>query len=463
MQALLHSTTIDPPAHLEGRSWARTAPAMSPSTAEFRPGMALLVLILVAITFVADLLLPLGVAGGVPYVAPVLMTMWLPARRYLLPMACVCSVLTIAGFFLSAPGVSTWAALTNRSIAVLAIWTVALVALERGRIEEALAESEAKIRAVLATTTDGILTLEGDGRIVSVNPAGARIFGHSETTLVAHPFGRLLGPADRARFERDAGGYLDDISAEQDATHEAVGRRSDGTTFPVELAVVPLALPTGVRYTVTARDLSKQRVLEQHLLRTSEEERRAVGHDLHEELGQTLTGLNLIGRQLARRLETHNAEEAREAADLASLLHEADVLALRLFEVLLPVDAQGGLAEALTRLVEDAASRHGVPCTITHRGALPTVEALHAAQLYRIVQELVYGAIQTGRVSAIELETGTHGRDAHVAIHLRGPGMSDPASWSETLQAVRYRAKVIGKQLDVAFPEAHELRVSCSL
>ena len=429
--------------------------------AERRPGLVLLIALLIGVIFGVDLLLPLGIAGGVPYVAPVLVAMWLSDRRFVIPTAMVCSFLTVVGFLLSSPGAPFWAVIPNRILAILAVWTVALLLLERKRIEEALAESEATTRAVLATTADGILALDGEGRIVSVNPAAERIFGYAEAELVSQPLSVLLGPADKAPFEQDASAYLQAVSSETTAMHEVVGQRKEGTAFPLELVLVPHAMEAGTRYTATVRDISERRLLEQHLLRATEEERQVIGYGLHEELGQSLTGLNLISRHLAHRLEDQQAVEAHEAADLAALLHEADALALRLFETLVPVQAKGGLPEALSQLVHEAAGQHGVPCTVELGDMIPPVNELHATQLYRIVQDLVDWSLHRGRVHHITLQIGSSDDDNILAVRLQGSTLPDD-EWTEVVQRLTYRTRLIGARIRVCSPEEQELLVTCS-
>ncbi len=69
-----------------------------------------------------DLLLPLGFAGGVPYVLLVLLALKTPSRNTALGLAAAGSVLAIVGFLLSEPGAGLWVDLTNRVVALLAIW-----------------------------------------------------------------------------------------------------------------------------------------------------------------------------------------------------------------------------------------------------------------------------------------------------------------------------------------------------
>lgn len=89
--------------------------------------------------FFFDLSLPLGVAGGVPYVAIVLIGIWLPRCWHTVGLAVSVSVLTGLGYFLSEPGSALWIVLTNRALALFAIWVTAILLLLRKRTEEELA------------------------------------------------------------------------------------------------------------------------------------------------------------------------------------------------------------------------------------------------------------------------------------------------------------------------------------
>ncbi len=85
---------------------------------------------------VFDVSLPLGVAGGVPYVVLVLVGLWLPGRKTVLWLAALGSVLTITGYFLSEPAGTPWMVLTNRALALFAIWATAVLAYQRLAAEE---------------------------------------------------------------------------------------------------------------------------------------------------------------------------------------------------------------------------------------------------------------------------------------------------------------------------------------
>ena len=83
-----------------------------------------------------DLLIPLGVADSVPYIAVVLLSLRHGQRRFTVMMAVFCSVLTIIGFFFSPPGGEMWKVLANRALALFAIWVTAVLTLQRKALEE---------------------------------------------------------------------------------------------------------------------------------------------------------------------------------------------------------------------------------------------------------------------------------------------------------------------------------------
>ncbi|VAX23933.1 hypothetical protein MNBD_NITROSPINAE01-545 [hydrothermal vent metagenome] len=104
-------------------------------------------LVLATVIFALDLSMPLGVAGGVPYVALVLLALLAPRRRYVIIAALVGTVLTVAGWLLSPPGGVSWVVTTNRFLAMFAIWVTAILGLNRRVFEERM--SKAKMEAEL--------------------------------------------------------------------------------------------------------------------------------------------------------------------------------------------------------------------------------------------------------------------------------------------------------------------------
>ena len=87
-------------------------------------------LFLALIIFAIDLQIPLGVAGGVPYIAVVLIASWSKDTRVIIYLAILCTLLTLLGFYFSPSGGELWKVLSNRALALFAIWTTAILTLK---------------------------------------------------------------------------------------------------------------------------------------------------------------------------------------------------------------------------------------------------------------------------------------------------------------------------------------------
>lgn len=98
--------------------------------------------------FAIDSLIPLGVAGGVPYILIILISLWSHRRKLPVYMAIAGSILTIVGFFSSPTGGVLWQVLTNRTLALFAIWTVLILSAQRRTIHEEKEDALLQVKAL---------------------------------------------------------------------------------------------------------------------------------------------------------------------------------------------------------------------------------------------------------------------------------------------------------------------------
>ena len=241
------------------------------------------------------------------------------------------------------------------------------------------------------------------------------------------------------------------------------------------LGVSEVQLPGEIVFTGIVRDLSEQRRLEQEVLRVSDEERRRIGQDLHDGLGQMLTGVGMLAEGAARRLSRAGDAEAEHVREIADLIRESDRYARSLARGLVPVELeQGGLRGALERLTLHAERLFGVTCTLTYPDG-PNADLLdnpeRSIHLYRIAQEAVSNAAQHGRAEHVAV--ALHVDDRHVALTIsdNGIGMPDaptaPTDQSALrgmgLRIMRYRARILGAALDIGPVAGGGTIVSCVL
>ncbi len=91
--------------------------------------------------FFIDISLPLGVAGGVPYVTLFLLSLWSPTRFFIISMGILGTTLTMVGYFVSPEGGEMWMVITNRFLAMSAIWVAAILTLYHKESEQKAVET----------------------------------------------------------------------------------------------------------------------------------------------------------------------------------------------------------------------------------------------------------------------------------------------------------------------------------
>ena len=195
----------------------------------------------------------------------------------------------------------------------------------------------------------------------------------------------------------------------------------------------------------------------------SERERQRIGQDLHDDLGQRLTGITLIARNLAKRLAKSDSPYAEQAAEIVDLIKDADHNARVLARGLVPVALEGGtLPDALERLAEKSTQLYGVACQFTlHSAPFITVPDTIATHLYRIAQEALSNAIRHGKATGVTL----HLRQTHheLRLHIDDNGIGGiPDELGEGLgiRTMTHRAHLMGGVLHLEASPQGGVRVS---
>jgi PAS domain S-box-containing protein len=140
--------------------------------------------VLAVSTFVVDRFLPLGVAGGIPYVLVVLMGLWSTRRGFVMAAAVTGTLLTLLGAWVSPPGGVFWMAMVNRSVTLLAIWAVAFVLLRHQRAQSELERRRRYTERYLDIAEVAILALDASGRVTLINRKGCEILGRGSAEVV---------------------------------------------------------------------------------------------------------------------------------------------------------------------------------------------------------------------------------------------------------------------------------------
>ncbi|MNK55748.1 Sensory/regulatory protein RpfC [compost metagenome] len=136
--------------------------------------------------------------------------------------------------------------------------------------------SESRLRAIVDTAADGLITIDGQGKVRSFNPAAESLFGWREPEIVGRDASVLLQPADAAEYE----GYLRDYletgaSRILDSGRELDGRHKDGAVLPMRVAIGKIDTPGQPLFVAFVTDMRSSRSMEQ-ALKDSERQYRTL-------------------------------------------------------------------------------------------------------------------------------------------------------------------------------------------
>jgi len=324
---------------------------------------------------------------------------------------------------------------------------------EQFLIEQKLRESEARARSILRTTVDAIITIDRHAQVRTFNKAAEDLFLFKASEVIGKNVNILMPQP----YRREHDDYIENYHQTGNKKiigigREVTGLRKDGTTFPMYLAVSEVNVNGQRLYTGIVRDITEQRRLEQEVLRISEHERHRIGQDLHDGLGQMLTGISLINRNIASSLKDENHPLADEVSDITNLVKEADEYARSLSRGLIPVEFEGqGLKAALERMMKNAEKLFNITCRFDAPDNIYFEDSTNLTHLYRIVQEATSNAVKHGNASEVDISIKNYDERLVIKIEDNGTGFSD--DWEKDrglgVRIMQFRSRLIGANLEI--------------
>jgi len=333
--------------------------------------------------------------------------------------------------------------------------------LDRNQIEGRLRE----LAAIVENSDDAIISSTLDGTIVSWNEAAERIYGYAAEEAIGRS-GSMLVPPDR---EKELPEILERIRrGEWTKNLETTRRRKDGTLINVLLTVSPIRHLMGrdTGALVIARDITLRKRLEEKLLEIGADERRRLGHDLHDGLGQFLLGIALKTKMLEETLTKGKSAEAWRAKEVVGLVNTAIAQTRNLAHGLDPIHVEAnGLVAALRNLAAQTRDLFQVECAFACKREHLDVNTQTGIAFYRITQEAIHNAIRHGQARQINLELAVDDAHLYLKIFDNGKGFSpDSKSGSGMgLHIMQFRANSIGGHLTVESQPNKGARIECAI
>jgi signal transduction histidine kinase len=222
----------------------------------------------------------------------------------------------------------------------------------------------------------------------------------------------------------------------------------------ISLSISPVRDETGkvTGASVIARDITERLKLEEEILTISAREQRRIGHELHDGLGQQLTGIAFQAKVLEETLIAESHPHGEVVSGIVKMLNNAIGQTRSLARQLDPAEAEfSDFPSALRRLTSETFNIFGLPCAFTCNQLNMPIRPSVGLHLFRIAQEAINNAINHGQARQIDMDLTMD--DHHICLTIRDHGngftMEPGSQTGMGLRTMQYRATSIGGVLKI--------------
>jgi PAS domain S-box-containing protein len=326
------------------------------------------------------------------------------------------------------------------------------------------AEEHRLLAAIVHDSNDAITIQDFDGNFKLWNLGAERIYGYNKTEALKMNVCEIVPDH---RLDETLTFMKKLREGEEILSFETQHLTKEGRLIDIWITISILTDEAGnpLGVATTERDITERKQLEKELLAIKEKEQKLIGREMHDSMGQILTGIAVKSKGLEMKLNNKALEESADAAEISSLANEAITQTRRLAKMLYPVDLElGGLVSALQALASQAKDLLKVSCQFKCKSVVPIRDPLAARHLYRIAQEAITNAARHGKAKKVMIELASD--EDKSTLKVVNDGKDFPRSLFKKkglgLKIMEYRAKMIGGSLEVCRGRKSGTIVTCT-
>ncbi|WP_138429842.1 PAS domain-containing sensor histidine kinase [Fodinibius saliphilus] len=340
---------------------------------------------------------------------------------------------------------------------------------QRKKIEHQVRENEHRYSMLFQALTDEVLVFQVDKNMsplpfAEVNNVACEMLGYRRAELHQKTIYDIVSASKKEVDDR-----IHHILEHGEVLWETEHLTSRGEVIPLEISARAFTFNENNTIISIGRDVRELRKLEQEILNISEEERRRIGQDMHDGLGQMLTGIGLIAQNLASKLKSNELPGAETAQEVSDMIREADDQAHLLARGLVPVDVEAnGLEVAIGELVERMQKLYDQDIIYKRNNTASSLVIKDnniAIHLYRIVQEALNNAVKHAEASIIMVGLQVSESSLEISIQDDGKGLDkiEDKTNGMGLRLMNFRAQMVGGYLEVHSKEGEGTEVTCKI
>ena len=340
---------------------------------------------------------------------------------------------------------------------------------ERLKAEEQLGRSEARLRGILESAMDAIITVDENQRVVLFNKAAEEVFLCPREEAVGAPLDWFIPERFRGNHRQlvEQFGRTGAASRRMGHARVVMGLRRNGQEFPIEASISQVTEGGQRLYTVILRDVTERVRAEEALRRSKEEihslaltastareqEKSRIARELHDELGQALTALKIDVGWLRDHLGDPPPAVARKLGAMQVLLDGTVAAARRISSDLRPLMLDDlGLTAAAEWLADNFRSRTGIGVELVMSGDDLDLPDPYATAVFRILQESLTNIAKHAEATQVEITLERGASEVLLTVRDNGRGFDPDAArnpGSYGLVGLRERATLIGADVRV--------------
>jgi PAS domain S-box-containing protein len=302
---------------------------------------------------------------------------------------------------------------------------------KRKQAWDALGESEARKKAIMHAALDGIITFDHEGRMIELNSAAEKIFGHSQSKLIGENVMEVIPPSFKTWFKNGlANFFAGEKGPIQGSRIEMPALRADGSSFAAEFTITQIRLAGHPMFTLYIRDITQRkraegelRALPQRIIKAQEAERSRIAQELHDGINQLIASVKMRLRKVEGSLPDLKPAAREILARCDRLLVKVLEENRRIAHNLRPTELdQLGLAAACTSFCNEVQLRTNLKFECRLISLAQRLPLDIELQLFRIVQEAVNNTEKYARAKSVKLRIRVQAGSVVLKIQDDGQG-----------------------------------------